>query len=174
MQPPRPLRTPPPCLRIERIDVLKARRRLVAHCGGEVQVELPVALGRIPRGAKERAEDRRTPEGVYRVAEPPRASRFHIFIPIDYPSVRDAARGLASGEIDLEIYERIERAEQQGKLPPQDTMLGGAIGLHGEGAKWQGESARSDWTLGCIALTDGDIEFIAARVSVGVEVRIEP
>ena len=154
--------------------MLKERRRLVAYCGGDVRVELPVALGRIPHGAKKRAEDRRTPEGVYRVVEPPRPSRFHIFIPIDYPSVRDAERGLAAGEITPEIFERVKRAEQLGTLPPQDTILGGAIGLHGEGAKWQGESARSDWTLGCVALTDEHIEFIAERVSVGVEVRIEP
>ncbi len=173
MEPPPPP-APAPCLRIERIEVHKARRRLVAHCGGEVRVELPVALGRIPRGAKQRAEDRRTPEGRYRVVERPRPSRFHIFIPIDYPSIHDAQRGLDAGEISPEIYERVRRAEQQGKLPPQDTILGGAIGLHGEGVKWRGESGRSDWTLGCIALTDRDIEFIAERVEIGTEVRIEP
>jgi len=61
-----------------------------------------------------------------------------------------------------------------GRLPPQDTPLGGAIGIHGEGEGRQGQSAAGDWTFGCIALRDADARFVAERVDVGTPVVILP
>lgn len=162
------------CGRIRRIVVHKGERSLVALCNGGARRSFPVALGRAPLGPKRAQGDSRTPEGRYRVAEEPRSSRFHLFISIDYPSPEDARDALEGGVIDRETFRSITSAVARGALPPQHTALGGRIGLHGEGAAWRGWSREVDWTLGCIALRDEDIEFLAERVSTGTEVWIRP
>jgi murein L,D-transpeptidase YafK len=133
-----------------------------------------VALGREAVGAKSLSGDRRTPEGRYRVAGEARASRFHLFIPIDYPSKQDAEEGLAEGHLPRSGYERILKAHERGLVPPQDTVLGGHLGFHGEGERWRGDSRHLDWTHGCIAVTNAEIEFIAQRIEPGVPVWIHP
>jgi murein L,D-transpeptidase YafK len=136
---------------------------------------MTAALGREPRGDKIAAGDDRTPEGLYRVSGPARASRFHLFIPIGYPSAEDAEAALLDGRISPRDHARILYAETFGEAPPDDTPLGSGLGLHGEGRRWRGESAALDWTNGCVAVTDEEIEFLARRVEVGkTEVLIEP
>jgi hypothetical protein len=162
-----------PCLRIERILVHKGERRLFASCQGGALVALPVALGREPEGAKRASGDHRTPEGTYRVAGPAqRSQRFHRFVPIDYPSPADAARALAEGRLSRRDHARILAAHRKGVLPPQDTPLGGGLGFHGEGERWRGDSQHLDWTYGCIALADADLDFVIGRIAVGTPVTI--
>lgn len=132
------------------------------------------AMGRDPEGSKLRAGDFRTPEGRYRVVGPARPSRFHRFIPIDYPSREDAQQALAEGRISRRDYERLLAAAQRQEPPPVDTALGGGLGFHGEGPRWRGESAHLDWTYGCVAVSDADIDFLAQRVEIGTEVWIHP
>ncbi len=162
------------CDSITQIEVFKYDRRLRAICSAGQVLEFRIALGRRPFGDKQRKGDLRTPEGYYRVAEPARASEYHVFIALDYPSVVDADQGLDRGDIDAQTYLEIVRAVLQGRLPPQDTPLGGAIGIHGEGEGRQGRSRGSDWTLGCIALDDRNARFIGDRVHVGTPVVIRP
>jgi hypothetical protein len=163
---------PPPCLHVERLIVHKGERRLYVHCEGGMVVPLGVALGRDPVGHKQRAGDHRTPEGDYRIAGPPVRSRFHRFVPIDYPSRADADAALEAGRISRADHARILAAHRRGAPPPADTKLGGAIGLHGEGARWRGESSGLDWTWGCIALADADLDFVIARMRVGTPISI--
>ncbi|HKA13741.1 MAG TPA: L,D-transpeptidase [Myxococcota bacterium] len=178
LPPPPPLPSPPilptRCERIVAIEVHKSERRLIAHCEGGDVVQLPVAVGRANVGPKRDAGDSRTPEGHYRVSGPAHESRFHRFVPIDYPSLADAEVGLADGRLSEADYRRIADAHARGETPPPDTALGGALGFHGEGARWAGDSQFFDWTYGCIALADRDVDFIAARVEVGTPVVIEP
>jgi len=162
------------CESIVQIEVFKYDRRLKATCADGQVVQFPIALGRRPFGDKQRQGDQRTPEGYYRVAEEPRPSQFHVFIALDYPSAVDADQALGRGEIDPNTYLSIVRAILQGRLPPQDTALGGAIGIHGEGEGRQGRSTESDWTLGCIALSDRNARFLGERVGVGTPVVIRP
>jgi murein L,D-transpeptidase YafK len=162
------------CLRIIEIEIRKSRRRLIATCESGQRYEFPAAIGRRPLGHKSEMGDLRTPEGQYRVAEAPRPSQFHRFMLLDYPSREDADRAIASGLISDLTHAKIAAAHARSELPPQDTELGGLIGIHGEGQNHQGESARRDWTFGCIAISDLHIEFIAPRVQVGVPVRIVP
>jgi murein L,D-transpeptidase YafK len=162
-----------PCERIEWIQVLKAERALVAHCIGGGRRRFTAALGREP-GPKLRAGDQRTPEGRYRITSRARPSRFHLFIPIDYPNEEDAARALAEGVLSREWYERIVRARSRGAPPPTRSPLGTGLGLHGEGPRWRGDSAGLDWTEGCIGLADRDIDFIAHRVRIGTPVIVSP
>jgi hypothetical protein len=164
---------PPACPRIERIEVRKSARRLVAECTGGGRLELPVTLGREPVGPKQSLGDRRTPEGDYHIAGPARPSRFHRFLPLDYPALADAERALAEGRLPRADYEAVRRAHASGRLPPQDTALGGHVGFHGEGARWAGWSDL-DWTDGCIALSDEHLDLLAARAPPGTPVRIVP
>jgi murein L,D-transpeptidase YafK len=155
------------------MEVRKASRRLEAHCEGGGVVAMTVALGREP-GPKRRAGDHRTPEGAYRVAGPARRSRFHRFLPIDYPAPADADLALREGRLSRADHARILAAHARGGLPPQDTPLGGQLGLHGEGERWRGDSAHLDWTYGCLGLRDGDLDFLAARAPRGTPLRILP
>lgn len=175
-RPPEATAPPPPgeCARVVRIEVSKSRRALSAHCEGGGTVEMAAAFGRDPHGPKLAEGDHRTPEGVYRISGPARASRFHRFLPIDYPSPRDAERALAQGRIDRADLGRILEAHLLGEAPPADTPLGGGLGFHGEGPRWRGDSVDLDWTYGCVALSDADIDFLAERVEIGTEVVIEP
>lgn len=164
----------PRCERVGRIEVSKAERKLRLLCEGGAVVEMRVALGREPEGPKRDAGDWRTPEGSYRISAPSRPSRFHRFIPIDYPSLEDARLAFEEGRISRATFERILAAHERGLPPPGDTALGGALGLHGEGERWRGDSADLDWTYGCVALTDEEIDFIAERAEVGTPVVILP
>jgi len=163
-----------PCSQIVKIEIHKYAHALHATCTEGHVRSFTVALGRRPFGDKRRQGDLRTPEGHYRIVEPPRSSQFHVFMPLDYPSVVDADAALSRGDIEPDTYLKIVRAALRGRLPPQNTPLGGAIGIHGEGAEHQGWTATRNWTLGCIALSDRDAGFIAERVAVGTPVVIRP
>jgi hypothetical protein len=165
---------PPPCLHIARLVAHKAERRLEIQCEGGFVFSVTAAFGRDPSGPKAAAGDHRTPEGEYRVAGPARPSRFHRFVPIDYPSPADADAALAEGRLSRADHRRIREAHERGVMPPQDTPLGGLLGLHGEGARWRGDSKQLDWTFGCIGLADRDLDFVADRVKRGTPVSILP
>jgi hypothetical protein len=164
----------PSCPQIAHIEVRKSERRLVARCNAGPAVVMKVALGRQPVGPKTVQGDLRTPEGSYVVSGPATRNRFHRFIPIDYPSRHDADVGLESGTISAAEHARIVARRAHDRTPPQDTALGGELGLHGEGPRWQGESAELDWTFGCVAVRDHEIDFLAQRVKVGTPVWIIP
>jgi len=167
--------TPAPvlaCERIERIVVRKGERVLVAACVGGGELRLPVALARAP-GPKRASGDQRMPEGEYRIAGPPRPSRFHRFVPIDYPAPADAALALAEGRIGRAEHDAVVAAHRAGRMPPQETALGGHLGFHGEGPRWRG-NGDLDWTEGCIALSDRDVEQLGRLAPPGTPVRIEP
>lgn len=175
--PPAPLPPPPPpppCERIVRIEIRKSERTLRAHCERGAVVEMTAAMGREPTGHKLEFGDLRTPEGQYRISGPAEASRFHAFVPIDYPSVADADRALAEGRIRAADHARIVSAHQRDETPPADTVMGGKIGLHGEGSRWAGDSVQLDWTYGCVAVSDRDLDFLIARIEPGVRVEILP
>lgn len=163
------------CSAISKIEIWKKYRALVAHCTHGGGVAMRVALGREEDGPKRAGRDNRTPEGYYHVAGPARRSqKFHLFLPIDYPSRADAELGLALGTIDEPTYEQIVDALEDGRVPPQNTPLGGHVGFHGEGERWKGDSVNLNWTYGCIALDDDQIEFLAERAPAGTPVIIRP
>ena len=169
---PAPAALPAPCTRIERIEVRKSERRLVAECVGGGRLELPIALSREPGPKRERG-DERAPEGEYRVVGHARPSRFHRFLSIDYPSDADAELALAEGRIDASDRAAIAEAHRSGLLPPQDTPLGGFVGFHGEGPRWQGD-LDLDWTNGCFALPDAAMDQLAELTPPGTTVTIVP
>jgi len=170
-QPPGPI-DPGACGRVLRIEVRKSERLLAGDCEAGGYVAFPIALSR-EAGPKRVQGDHRMPEGDYAIAGPPQTSRFHLFVPIDYPSVADADRALAEKRIDRETRDAIASAHADGRMPPQDTALGGAIGIHGEGVRWHGDLLLN-WTEGCVAVSDSAIEDLARLVRRGTPVRILP
>ena len=154
---------PPPDLTIH---VEKAARRLTVRSGDRALVTWPVALGGT-NADKVRQGDRATPEGTFRVVTRNDRSQFHLFLGLSYPTTEDADRGLAGGAITAAQAARIREADAAGRVPPWNTALGGAIGIHGGGAG-------ADWTLGCVAVENTQIEELWAVAPLGTKVVIDP
>ena len=148
-----------------RIVVDKGRRTLVATRDGKTVRECRISLG--PGGGpKEHEGDKRTPEGVYRVSEKVDGV-YHKWLGVSYPGLDDAERGLRGGHLAWYDYRAIRVAQMRGQLPPENTWLGGNLGIHGGGTK-------GDWTLGCIAIDDADIDALYEVVPVGAIIEIRP
>lgn len=158
------------------IEISKSRKELVVKRGSEIEKRFSVALGGGGPGDKRQRGDLRTPVGTYRIIDFNESSRFHIFMHLNYPNVKDAFYGYKGNLISRADFERIVAALKQGREPPQDTALGGAIGIHGIGLASPDRLARhrsEDWTEGCIALTNSEIQELRRYVGVGTKVVID-
>ncbi len=142
----------------------KSDRRLVVYSGATAFAEVVVGLGD-PVGDKVRQGDRKTPTGTFRVVTRNDRSSFHLFLGLSYPDADDAARGLADGLVSTGQAEAIREADTAGRVPPWNTALGGAIGLHGGGGG-------ADWTLGCVAMDDASSEALWGIAPMGTRVVI--
>ncbi len=147
--------------------VHKANRTLEVWRGGAVCLCLPIALGSQPVGPKRCQGDGKTPEGDYIACTRNEKSKYHRSIGISYPNRADAALARADRIIDEMQYNGITTALSAGARPPWDTALGGEIMIHGGGTS-------SDWTAGCIALQDEDMDLLWELVPVGAEITILP
>jgi len=116
--------------------------------------------------------DERTPKGKFRVGWTNPKSRYRYFIGLDYPRNAHAKRALENGDITESDKERIEKAIYRGKLPPQNTPLGGQIGIHGLGRADPKLHAMADWTRGCVAVTNQQIDRLRRHVHIGMSVVI--
>jgi murein L,D-transpeptidase YafK len=162
----------------DRLVLDTQRHRLSLYRGRRLLARYRVGLGRGGVG-KRRLGDGKTPRGTYRVGRP-RASRNYLrFIPIGYPNRHDADRGLAAGLIDARTHARIVAALAAGRMPPQDTALGGHVGIHGYGKKlgfvprWLQVFHRFfDRTLGCVMVSDREILEIEQSLSPGATIVI--
>ncbi len=115
-----------------------------------------------------------TPAGEYRITQVRGSARFNTFIALNYPNMDDATRGLRSGVIDQNTWIDIKTAHDQGKAPPQTTALGGHIGIHGLGRGDIKIHRQYNWTQGCVALTNEQINTLARLARPGMKVIIEP
>ncbi len=132
-----------------------------------------IALGSSGAGIKSGRGDNKTPVGVFRVGWINDHSRFRKFIGLDYPNPDYAERALREHRIDVLTYERIRAAWVKGRTPPQDTPLGGQIGIHGVGAGNPGvHGAGINWTSGCVALDNQQIDALRPWIKVGMRVEI--
>lgn len=150
-----------------RVVVLKSHRRLYLFDGTTLVRTYRVALGFAPVGQKRRQGDGCTPEGVFRVCTKNGQSKYHRFLGIGYPDVAAAQRGLRSGLISPGEYGEIVSAQAQNRCPSWTTALGGGVGLHGHGSA-------GDWTAGCIALSDRDIDELFGVLRLGDTVEVLP
>ena len=118
------------------------------------------------------AGDHTTPRGQYRVSRINPRSKFRIFIGVDYPTLVHADRAYTAGKLSDASYERIARAIKRGAPAPEDTELGGAIGIHGLGSGSMRVHESMNWTQGCVALTNAQIDRLARYVWEGMKVEI--
>jgi murein L,D-transpeptidase YafK len=152
------------------LEIWKAQRKMELRNGsGEVERKFWVALGQDPREPKRKQGDSRTPVGRYFVAEKNNSSRFRRFLGLSYPNIEDAERGYWDHLIDSSQWADIYFANLRGERPPWGTRLGGRVGIHGYGGR---PEVPVDWTEGCIAVPDADIDYIFSRVPVGTTVVI--
>ncbi len=142
---------------------------------GEQTVETleHVAIGRGGAGLKTHRGDNITPHGEYRIGWVGDKSMFKRFFGLTYPSVQDAENAFQKGVIDERQYQRIAKAHALGQIPPQDTALGGQIGIHGLGSGDARIHEVFDWTHGCIALTNSQIDHLSQIVDTGTVVKIK-
>jgi murein L,D-transpeptidase YafK len=141
-------------VRADRLVVDKRARLLTLYRAGSPLKSFAVSLGAEATGPKTREGDNRTPEGVYTIDHHKPDSSFHLALHISYPDSRDRARATA-----------------EGVAPGGDIMIHGlprAIG-------WIGRLHRlHDWTAGCVAVTNPEIEQIYQAVPDGTAVEIRP
>ena len=144
----------PDSARADKVVVRKSARVLELYSGERLLRAYPVALGRDPAGHKEREGDGRTPEGSYLLDYRKRDSAFHRALHVSYPSAADRARAEAAG-----------------------VSPGGFIMVHGlrNGLGWIGRlHLATDWTDGCVAVTDRQIREIWRVVPDGTPIMILP
>ena len=149
------------------ILIEKSLRRLTLFQDGNKSAVFDVSLGKCPEGHKMREGDSRTPEGRYFVCTRNEKSKYHLALGLSYPNPSDAGAALDRGEITPGQHSAILAAHHKMRRPPWDTPLGGFIMIHGGGTG-------SDWTAGCIALDNKDIETLFSLCPLGTEVRIVP
>ena len=153
-----------PSLHDARLVIEKQSRRLTVF-DGELSIKsYRIGLG-WGGGDKQREGDGRTPEGVFYISTKNPNSKFHLSLGLNYPNIEDAQRGLRSGLIGQDQHDEIVEAIESGRTPPWKTPLGGEIMIHGHGS-------HKDWTAGCVALDNDDIEELYAALPVGTEVKI--
>jgi hypothetical protein len=159
------------------IFVDKSERRMEVSDGRGWRETFRVALGQNPVGDKRREGDGRTPEGEFYVCTRIVNDRFHRFLGVSYPGPEDAARGLRDRLLQPIEVRAILRAFRNRALPPWQTAMGGNIGIHGYGRRHDRaaeHAAGRDWTDGCIAVTNEEIERIYDHVQVGTRLVIVP
>jgi murein L,D-transpeptidase YafK len=138
----------------DRIVVYKGLRKMQLRRGDTVLRTYHVALGRHPFGQKVEAGDGRTPEGRYYIDRRNMNSDYHLALHISYPDESDLRRAAATG-----------------------VKPGGAIMIHGQPdylTQAERRQLNKDWTAGCIALADSEIDEIWRLVDDGTEVDILP
>lgn len=139
---------------VDRIVVIKSSRTMILQSGDHVLKTYKIALGTTPIGAKVREGDHKTPEGEYFVDGKNSHSQFYMALHLSYPSASDRAR-----------------AKKLGANP------GGDVEIHGLGRTYGWVGTRhllTDWTDGCVAVTNEEIEEIFKLVAVGTRVDIKP
>ena len=138
----------------DHIVIIKSARTMTLMNHDKVLKTYRVALGSSPVGAKEKQGDHKTPEGDYVIDARNAHSQYHLSLHISYPNAQDR-----------------RRARKLGVDPGGDIMIHGLppgyAGLGSKHTQW-------DWTWGCVAVTDKEIEEIWSLVPVGTRVEIKP
>ncbi len=157
------------------LEIHKAARVLVVKNGNHVERRYQIASGKGGIGDKRIRGDNKTPLGTYRITDFNEGSSFELFMRLNYPNLKDAFFGLKNHLITRNEFDRIVDALRTDRRPPQDTPLGGAIGIHGLGeetAERVKVHSILDWTQGCIALSNRDVNELRRYVKVGTKVVI--
>ncbi len=157
------------------IRVSKRAQSVYVFKGGDMVKEVAADLGYNKFADKERRgsyQDRdhwRTPEGSFYVVQKNSRSQYYRAFVLNYPTAEDAERGYANQVISKADRDAIVRAQEHGEAPPMNTDLGGMIEIHGKGT-----GSRTNWTQGCIAVSNPEMDWLWGLVQEGTPVLIEP
>lgn len=139
---------------VDRIIVEKSKRKLHLYSNNQLIKSYRISLGRNPQGDKQFEGDRKTPEGLYFINDKNPKSAYHKNLGISYPNSKD-----------------VRDAHKMGKKP------GGLIKIHGlkNGRGWIGKlHLLKDWTFGCIALTNSEMDELYEVVKIDTPIEIRP
>lgn len=143
--------------RVTEVRIAKGAHTLSLVANGRVVKTYRVAIGPGGAGPKRMEGDKVTPVGTYTINTRIKGL-YRMFLGVSYPNDEDRAR--------------YAEAKKRGEIP-RGVGIGHSIGIHGVGAKeWRGVHKESDWTLGCIALDDEEIDEVARKVKDGTKVVI--
>lgn len=132
----------------------------------------PISLGRGGASTQRLRGGNATPLGEFRINRFNHDSKWHIFMGVNYPTPTHARMALQNGTYSQADYDAYFDYYRRHRQPPQDTVLGGAIGIHGLGEADPDIHGRYHWTQGCIAVTNSQIERLTELVEVGTRVVI--
>lgn len=141
-------------IQVDKLVVFKSKRQMTAYSDGEVVKTYKISLGRNPIGAKEVEGDKKTPEGIYFINDKNPNSGYYKNLGVSFPNTED-----------------IKQAIKHGK------PTGGDIKIHGLRNKFGfiGKCHRFfDWTMGCIAITNQEIDELYPAVKIGTRIEIYP
>jgi murein L,D-transpeptidase YafK len=142
-------------LKADLITVIKSKRKMYLSCKGKILKKYDIALGGNPIGHKRVRGDQKTPEGKYKLDYYKPNSSFYKALHISYPNRRD-----------------YQNARKLGKSP------GGSIMIHGQPNNRKIKKSffqrYNDWTAGCIALENDEMEEVLRLVNVGTPIHIKP
>ncbi len=131
-----------------------------------------ISIGRYGASRDKIRGDNQTPLGTFRIGWITDKSRYHRFMGLTYPNAEIARRGFEKGLIDDEQWRLIRYALNTGKVPSQTTILGGMLGIHGIGQGDLAMHGKLNWTNGCVAVTNEEINLLSKWVRVGTRVEI--
>jgi murein L,D-transpeptidase YafK len=134
---------------VRRVMLYREGTRIEAACWS-------AGLGFSPTGHKQVEGDGKTPEGFYVTSDKP-WSQFYGAIAVHYPSEADAEAAVTDGRISAGTQKRVVASLARDEKPNQTTAMGGEILLHGGGGQ-------SDWTLGCVAMDNHDLDRLRAAL----------
>ena len=141
-------------IQIDNIVVYKSKREMLVFSNGQLLTTYKISLGKQPVGAKEFEGDKKTPEGIYFINDKNPNSSYHKNLGISYPNKND-----------------IENAKKIGKSAGRDIKIHGLrnkMGFIGKFHRW------FDWTLGCIAVTNDEIDELYKTIKIGTPIEIKP
>lgn len=140
--------------KVDLIHIEKQKRRMTVFFDNKKSKSYRIALGFSPLGPKEIEGDGKTPEGIYTITYKNPQSQFHRSLKLSYPAPQDW-----------------QRANRLGRNPGSNIMIHGLGERFNRAGKWH---VLKDWTLGCIAVTNEEMDEIYRLADVGTKVKISP
>jgi len=132
----------------------------------------PISLGRSGAKTQRLRGSNVTPKGEFRINRFNHESKWNIFVGLDYPTPAHARMALNTGVYTQQDYDDYFDYYRRNGAPPQNTVLGGAIGVHGLGSADPDIHQQFHWTEGCVALTNAQIERFSQLIGIGTRVVI--
>ncbi len=151
----------------------QARTLSVLQGGKTLHTFTDISIGRSGTSHAKISQDGTTPLGKFKVSHIIEDSPFVRFFGLNYPGISHATEALASGLITAEEFARIRSAHRHGRVPPQNTALGGHIGIHGVGKGDPVIHEEFNWTNGCVALRNEQLRLLGTWVGIGTRVVIQ-